>query len=301
MPHPFPALSENESLSPESLSPKHLSLEHLSPEHLSLESLLSQKVLWRAVPERDAPLWGSQTNSTSAIPFNVTEIDEALPHGGLSCGAIHEMYLQDTCSFAHNPHVLPSLLAQNAIASHVASPTSAWERKNTGAFPFLILWIGRRCWPTPFSIPPGHLNSCLFIDAPTEKLSMWAIETALRSPAVKLVVAEAPRLSLTTTRRFALSAKAHNTTAILLRRYSDTLPPSAATTSWTIAPTPSQHDSPAWNLSLKRLKGGSLPHTSWLVTLDGGYGSKENLSLRVLPGVVSTRHEEKVETKRFGT
>ena len=262
-----------------------------------LETLLSRGVLWQGSPAEAPPPWKATT--AEAIPFGATEIDAALPHGGLACGAVHEFVVRNYASLVAVPTMLPAILSRNAIASYYASPRSLWKRTNTEEFPFSVLWIGRRCWPTPFSLPPEHLRSCLFIDPPTEKLALWAIETALRSPAVKLVIADAPRASLTVTRRLALAAKSIGATAILLRKHEDFSSPSAAASRWEISPSPSDSEAPAWELSLKRLKGGSLGNASWLITLEGGHEPGEDISLRVLPRMVSASHEEKA--RHFGT
>jgi len=267
------------------------------PQRPSLEALLSQGVIWQGAPVEAPSPWKSVP--AEAIPFGAAEIDSALPHGGLSCGAVHEVVIRDYTPLVAVPTMLPAILSRNAIASYYASPKSLWKRTNTEDFPFSLAWIGRRCWPTPFSLPPEHLNSCLFIDPPSERLALWAIETALRSPAVKLVIADLPCASLTATRRLALAAKASGATAILLRKQETFSSPSAATSRWEISPFPSDSEAPAWKLSLTRLKGGSLGNASWLITLEGGHEPGEDISLRVLPRVVSAGHEEKA--RRFGT
>lgn len=275
--------------------------QNLEKPSLSLESLVAQGAVWQAAPVEPTPLWSHPPSPRTAIPFSAPEIDSALPHGGLSCGSIHEIYLNDPDSFITHARALPALLAYNTVRSHCRSRARLWERSNVESFPFLIVWIGRGCWPTPFSIAPHHLPSHLFIDPPTEKLTLWAIETALRSPVVKLVIADTPRISLVTTRRFALTAKHSHTTAILLRKPSDRSAPSAAATRWMLTPMHSHEEQPTWELSLKQVKGGSPHITSWHITMEGGYESGEDLSLRVLPRVVDSGHEEKVTLKKFGT
>lgn len=234
------------------------------------------------------------------IPFNVPEIDGALSLGGLSCGALHEFYYKDPSCNVHTMVALPTLLARNAINAHYASPASAWERTNSRAPPFFVAWIGRRSWPTPFSLPQHLLSSCLFIDPPNDKLTLWAIETALRSPLIKVVIAECPRIPLTTTRRFSLRAHASGATALLLRSPKDLPMPSNSATKWSIAPLPSTQLHPQYSLTLERNKGGALPHSSWAISLETNYEERETLSLRVLPRVVDTDHEEKFKVQRFG-
>lgn len=273
----------------------------------SLQSLLAEGVVWRGVQPSDTPLW-EQRSSTAreAIPFGAPEIDGCLPHGGLACGAVHELSMHDPLGAVTHPHALPALLARSAIASHSTSSADGWGCAGRESFPFFVVWVGRRSWPTPFSLAPEHLSSCLFLDPPTEKLALWTIETALRSPAVKLVIADTPRVSLATTRRLSLSARAHGTTAVLLRRHSEQPAPSAAMTSWSLASVPSASEAPTWELSLKRFKGGSAAGTTWTITVEDDYGSGADLSLRVLPRMVGAGDQAQAfaqdfQTQRFGT
>lgn len=265
-----------------------------------VHDLIMEGLVWKGESEPVDNLWESCSRRADAIPFGAPEIDGALPAGGLACGAVHEFYYKDPAGYATTSVALPTLLARNAIRSHYASPSSAWERKCTGTLPFFIAWIGRGCWPTPFALPHHLLSSCLFLDPPTKELTLWAIETALRSPLVKLVIADCPRVPLITTRRFSLHAKAHDTTAFLLRAPKDINAPSSSATKWSLRPTPSFHDRPLWNLTLERSKGGALPHSSWTIGLESTYEERETISLRVLPRVVDSDHEEKFKVQRFG-
>jgi protein ImuA len=270
-----------------------------------VNELITQGLVWNGESTAVDNLWetcSQQTRrlSVETIPFNLPEIDGALSAGGLACGALHEFYYKDP---AHNVSLsvaIPTLLARNAIDSYYASPASAWDRVRSGTPPFFIAWIGRRSWPTPFALPQRVLSSCLFIDPPNDKLTLWAIETALRSPLIKLVIADCPRIPLMTTRRFSLRAHSNQTTAILLRSLKDISMPSSSATKWALCPTPSSDLYPKWNLTLERNKGGATPQSSWEISLESDYEERETLSLRVLPRMVDTDHEEKFKVQRFG-
>jgi hypothetical protein len=272
---------------------------------LGLNELISQGVLWTGESTPVDNLWETcsqqpQRQRSAVIPFNVQEIDSALAVGGLACGAIHELYYKDPSRNVATSVAIPTLLARNTIDAYYASPSSAWDKVASGAPPFFIAWIGRRSWPTPFSLPQRLLASCLFIDPPNEKLTLWAIETALRSPLIKLVIADCPRIPLKTTRRLSLRAHANGTTAILLRSLRDLSMPSSSATKWALSPRPSSNLNPTWNLTLERSKGGAVPYASWTINLENNYEDRETLSLRVLPRVVDTDHEEKFKVQRFG-
>lgn len=265
-----------------------------------IHDLMTEGLVWNGEAQPVDNLWESCSRQGEAIPFGAPEIDDTLATGGLACGAVHEFYYKDPAGYASTSVALPTLLARNAIASHYTSPSSAWERTNTGSLPFFIAWIGKGSWPTPFALPHHLLSSCIFLDPPTKDLTLWAIETALRSPLIKLVIAECPKVPLITTRRFSLHAKAHRTTAFLLRSPKDMNAPSSSATKWSLTPTPSSHHHPLWNLTLERSKGGALPNSSWTIGLESTYEERETVSLRVLPRVVDSDHEEKFKVQRFG-
>jgi hypothetical protein len=205
------------------------------------------------------------------------------------------------------PSSIPALLARNAIEHYYSSPASAWHRSNVRSehaalAPFFIIWIGKRCWPTPFALPTEALPCCLFIDPATEKLALWAIETALRSHAVKIVIADCPSHSLTTSRRFLLAAEAHNTTAILLRSPKEIAVSSSATTKWQISPALSEHSHPLWEINLARCKGRALAATTWLVGLEDNYENRAEVSLRVFPRMVNRSYQtEATGSYKYGT
>lgn len=280
-----------------------------------LHDLLSNGRVWSATHDKASfPPSPShhRTESAGCIPFNISEIDDLLTHGGLKCGAVHEFFYNDPLlttritSGKKSPatklslsRTIPTLLAYNTIESYYDSPASAWDASYSREkiFPFFIVWIGKGCWPTPFALPNHCLASCLFIDPPSEKLTLWTLETALRSHAVKLVVADCPTLSLTTSRRLLLAAEAHNTTAILLRDIRDIATPSSATTRWELTPHAALNQPlPLWELSLQKIKGGSLATRSWIVGLkEDAHEKGASVSLRVFPRVGDRSNKAKAE------
>jgi hypothetical protein len=267
----------------------------------STEELISQGVVWQAERKPELSALSRRRPPHSALTFGVAEIDAQLSVGGLACGAVHEFYYQDSTSISSVPSLLPAFFVARTIHSYCSSPSSAWGRNSNETFPFLIVWIGKRSWPTPFSLPFRFLNSCIFIDPPSDTLTLWAIETALRSPVVKLVISDCPRISLTTTKRLANAAKAHNSTALLLRQYKDIKLASSCSTKWLISPTHSPHPFPLWRLSLEKTKGGAPSMRSWIIGLESGYEEREEISLRVFSPLVDRCHEEETPLEKFGT
>jgi hypothetical protein len=288
-----------------------------------LTHLLSNGQIWvgdgTASERSHATSWmvssKQSTRSRRVISFNVPELDSSLLHGGLVCGGTHEFFYNDPLFAARLrgeqnllfPSTIPALLARNAIESYYSSPASAWDRstvhtQHSSIFPFFIVWIGKRCWPTPFALPADALRSCLFIDPPTKKLTLWGIETALRSHAVKLVIADCPSHSLTTSRRLLLAAEAHDTTAILLRNPKEISASSSATTKWQLSPAPSDHSQPLWELALTRCKGGAVAATTWLLGLEDSDENGAEVSLRVFPRMVDRGHQaQATNSYQYGT
>jgi hypothetical protein len=230
-----------------------------------------------------------ETKNLPVIPFGLTSIDSALPSGGLIRGALHEFLYYDPLE----PHAvactIPALLAYNAHAALVShTQRSQWgsslnsqiqhsgsqQRRSMLAH---TLWIGKRAWPSPpalagltsnyASLSKSFFEHSLFIDPPNDSAALWAIDLALRSSAIDVIVAACPSISRTTTQRLSLAAKKYGTTAILLRSHSDYATPSCASSRWSIAPTPSSHEAPSWRLSLAKLRGGLLIHSEWIVSM----------------------------------
>lgn len=78
--------------------------------------------------------------------------------------------------------------------------------------PGRICWIGRACWPYPrllFDDRPGEsrlYTDSVFIDPPDLQSRLWAIDLALRTPGVSIVIADGSGLSMAATRRLQLAA-----------------------------------------------------------------------------------------------
>ena len=238
-----------------------------------------------------------ELDSAPAIKFGVPEIDSALPSNGLRRGAIHEIFYHDPLIPNCVARTIPSILAYNARRSLLESLKDLnWGAVNLTLKDKLtslslprVVWIGRSCWPAPPAlaalgvwafedtanreVPTDALvdslfQGSLFIDPPDETTTLWAIDLALRSPGVDLVVAATPKISRITTQRFSLAASRYSTTALLLRDYQDRDSPSSAHSKWVISPNRSDNDTPSWSVCLAKLKGGALTQGSeWVVRL----------------------------------
>jgi protein ImuA len=104
-------------------------------------------------------------------------------------------------------------------------------------------------------------------DGPAERL--WAIDTALRSAAAGVIVADGSGLDMASTRRLQLSAESSGSCAgavcLLARPLRERRALSAAATRWLVEPDPcapdpsendlSNNDGPGWAVELLRRKG----------------------------------------------
>lgn len=234
---------------------------------LSLENNQAYKALISATsPDSQA------STALPPIQFGIPEIDSALPSNGLQRGAIHEIFYHDPLLPKSVAKTIPAILAYNAQRSALQS-----------LGPSRVVWIGRDCWLNPVALAALSAKSeecrstqqsdlanslfknSLFIDPPNEVTTLWAIDTALRSAGIDLVIAAIPKVSRVTTQRLSLSARRYSTTALLLRSYQELLSPSAAASRWVLSPTQSNKGSICWNLSLAKLKGGLSIKGNWII------------------------------------
>ena len=141
-----------------------------------------------------------------------------------------------------------------------------------------VLWVGRRVWPMPAALVrlPGRsgedrslLERSVMVDADGPAERLWAIDTALRSAAASVIVADGSGLDMASTRRLQLSAESSGSCAgavcLLARPLRERRALSAAATRWLVEPDPcepvpskndlSTDDGPGWAVELLRRKG----------------------------------------------
>ncbi|WP_137177762.1 ImuA family protein [Roseomonas sp. AR75] len=175
-------------------------------------------------------------------------IDAHLPGGGLARAGLHEI-------LAAEPGAAAGFCA--VILGRTAGP---------------VLWIG----PDPDAWPPGLVRfglspaDLVLVRAPRPTDGLWAMEEALRCPAVGGALLTLSDLDLTAARRLQLAAEAGGALGLLLRPDTEDPGPSAALTRWRINALPGDSGSPhklgdpRWQLDLLRCRG-STPRT-WTVT-----------------------------------
>ncbi|MFQ5489523.1 MAG: ImuA family protein [Phycisphaerae bacterium] len=132
-------------------------------------------------------------------PTHLNPLDRALPHGGLPVGAVTEI-------FSAAPGTGASTLAYR-IARAVAGPSRAILVVDTrGDFYPPAAW--------QLGLAPRQL---LVVRARQARSVLWALNQALRCPAVAAVLADVDCLTDADSRRLQLAAEAGRTVGLLLR------------------------------------------------------------------------------------
>ncbi len=192
------------------------------------------------------------------------------PTGGLPGGAIHEWFLdlEERPAPASAPPDRDNWFAPLALLTHLAWRTIEAGDAQDGAAGRLVVWIGRRCrvFVGAMAGLPGAAPSArtliarsLVVNPPDGASALWAIDLALRSPAVGAVVADARGLDMACSRRLQLAAEAGGGLALLARPARERAALSAAATRWLVRPTPARPGvwapSARWSVELLRRKG----------------------------------------------
>lgn len=194
-----------------------------------LADMLGQ--LRRTVATIDTDRGFSSARDDAAWPLGVPAIDAAL-QGGLALGALHEFTPSTSLQFgAAHGFVL-------AIAALIARDQQ-------------VLWIHTDFAALETGAPYGPgldliglpLHRLLMLRVPRPLDVLWAMEEALKSPALAAIIAEMPddHADLTATRRLVLAARTGGGLGLLLRHRPSPFA-TAAMTRWEIAAAPSTSD-----------------------------------------------------------
>lgn len=218
----------------------------------SLNKLLDSGVVWRA--EGNKYVYSKAISQPSSLfSLDASEAHSVLPRLDSGRGAIHEWFSPRRATLT----TVLSLLAADILTNRKA--------------PSLVAWIGRESWPAPCSLSERLFHSSLFIDPPNEKLKFSAIDYALRSKAVVLVVAFCNRIKIhaALSRRLLLAAQTGGTSCFLIRDISELQSVTFATARWFVKPILSDSQYPRWSLSILKFKGPQPLHNAWTIEFDG--------------------------------
>ena len=216
--------------------------------------LLAERI--KAVECRYAAATGSPGpgRKPDHVAIGHPEIDAAL-QGGLLRGALHEWL-----GIARSD--IPEGTRGQSWTPPVATLVHlAWRFLETAPAARHVVWIGERCFPYPRVLVRGDdrrlLDGSLFLTPRNAGDRLWAVDTALRSPAVGLVIADGSRFDMAATRRIQLAAKSRGTPALLVRPPEERAGLSAAQTRWLLrwAAASRNTSGPRWSVELLRCKG----------------------------------------------
>lgn len=201
--------------------------------------------------ERIAHLEGSASRKAIVLPFEVREIDERLPGGGLGYGAIHEVAGGG---------------AGTVDGAAAALFTAGIAARSKGK----VLW----CLTRPDLFAPAisqaglHPDRVIYCEGDKEEDVLASMEEGLAFGGFGAVVGELVRLPMTASRRLHLAAEKTGSMGLVVRRWrrqneaSDFGNPTASTTRWRISVLPSEPLPVAgvgrarWLAELMRVKAG---------------------------------------------
>jgi protein ImuA len=172
---------------------------------------------------------------------------EAFPNEVFPLAAVHEFI---------------NMEEENEAATNgfIASIISALM-KNGGA----TVWIGSSLTIFPialktFGISPERV---VFINAPTQREALWAMEEALKCEGLAAVIGEIREITFTESRRLQLAVEKSRVTGLIIRSRSRNLQTNACVSRWRISHLPSSPEDnlpgigfPRWNIELLKMRSG---------------------------------------------
>lgn len=233
-------------------------------------------------------------------------IDEAL-QGGLSTG-LHEWFAsaKDDRPGAWTPPL--------CILVHLA-----WRAVEHAVAARWTIWVGKRCHPYPRVLIRGSrergtgnrkrlLEQSLFVAPRDAATRLWAIDLALRSPAVGLVIADGSEFDKAATQRLQLLARSQEKWVLAARPPMQRSELSAAQTRWLvraatyqlkIGATRTAGVVPRWSVELLRCKGlrPGGDHPAWLLEWSRAEGAV-NLSAPLADLAGATKQPQRPRQQR---
>jgi protein ImuA len=201
-----------------------------------------------------------QGGSEKILPFGLAALDEHLPEGGLSCGALHEIVPATNAAFAAALGFVAALLARLARTHPLIFVLPAYERRRHGRLSGHGL--------NSLGLDPSRL---VLVEPRHRNETLWAMAEAVRSAVPQAVVGSIDQLDLKTSQKLHLAAT-DTRLPLLLLRPARTLEASAAATRWRVGTAEAARDRfglyarPRWHLQLERARNGRPGE--WVVEYD---------------------------------
>ncbi len=237
----------------------------------------------------------------SVISFGLAAVDARLPAGGLASGCVHE--IADGSGMGIGDRGIGNSSNGGSATAFAAALAGRAQKLHRPP----VVWIAPRIAQRESLYAPGLAafgldpSTLIVVRAPSHgrngaAQALWAMEEALRTPAVGAVCAEIDAVDLTASRRLQLAAEAGGTFGLLLRGTinsagNSAVPPLASMTRWCVTAAPSGPASPAslpgatrWQVELLRARGGRPHH--WLLEWrhDPDYETAGGFALAAAPG-----------------
>ena len=185
----------------------------------------------------------TRTNVAEAAPALFStgcgEMDRCLPNGGYASGTVVE-YLQ--ASSASGATSLALTAAREALTA-------------TDRFCVFVDWC-QQFYPPAAAALGIDLKRVVIVRPRTLADRLWAIDQALRSPAVAAVIAEIEHMDDRAARRLQLAAERGGGVGLLVRRASAQSHPSWAEVQWLVRPLADSSAHRQLKLELTRVRGG---------------------------------------------
>ena len=208
---------------------------------------LLQRDIVRELQQRILKMQGSVKPGDERNGIGLGPIEDAFPEGVFPTGAVHEFLSYEPESAAATSGFLACLL--NRVTT------------KTG----FCLWISSRrlVFPPALKLLGINPECIIFIDLPTDKDVLWAVEEALRCDALIAVVGEVKELSFTNSRRLQLAIEYSKVTGFIHRVYPRTKNATACIARWKISPLPGIIEEgmpgvgfPKWSVELTKVRSG---------------------------------------------
>jgi protein ImuA len=192
-------------------------------------------------------LEGFKHGRDSIVDPGLGIINHAFPNKSFPKAAVHEFILSG----------LETAAASSGFVMGLLSPLM-----NNGG---VAMWIsaGRQIFPPALKFFGVQPDQFVFIDLKKEAQVMWAMEEALKCPALTAVVGQIADVSFTASRRLQLAVEQSQVTGFILRNNPRHLTTTACVSRWKITPLPSYSEDglpgvgfPEWRVELLRIRNG---------------------------------------------
>lgn len=189
---------------------------------------------------------GFSMSANASLNARLGPIADAFPNSSFPIGAIHEFLCGTPEEAATTTGFIGGLL--NVLVGEVGS----------------VMWVSasRKLFPPAlksFGLEPDRF---IFIDV-KERDVLWAIDEALKCPALVAVVGETRDLSFTASRRLQLSVEQSQVSGFLIRQQVAKPGTTACVSRWRISSLPSETPDglpgigfPRWKVELSRIRNG---------------------------------------------